>query len=184
MVTGASTADLAIIIVDARKGLLTQTCRHSTIVSLMGVRHVVLAVNKMDLVDYSEQRFAEIVAAYSHLAERLGLAAITAIPISALLGDNVIRPSAAMPWYGGPTLLDHLESVDVEASERSRFAMRCSGSVAPTRISAAMPAPCSAAASGPATRSWCSPRALAARSRASSRPMATSPRPPPARPSP
>jgi bifunctional enzyme CysN/CysC len=121
MVTGASTADLAIIIVDARKGLLAQTCRHTTIVSLMGVRHVVLAVNKMDLVDYSEQRFTEIVAGYSHLAKRLGLASTAAIPISALLGDNVIRPSAAMPWYSGPALLDHLESAGVEASDAQPF---------------------------------------------------------------
>ena len=121
MVTGASTADLAIVIVDARKGLLAQTCRHTTIVSLMGVRHVVLAVNKMDLVDYSEQRFAEIVAAYAHLAKRLGLASVAAIPISALLGDNVILPSAAMPWYSGPTLLDHLESVDIEAGDTQPF---------------------------------------------------------------
>ncbi|MDP2374560.1 sulfate adenylyltransferase subunit CysN [Reyranella sp.] len=121
MVTGASTADLAIIIVDARKGLLAQTCRHTTIVSLMGVRHVVLAVNKMDLVDYSEQRFTEIVAAYSQLAKRLRLASTAAIPISALLGDNVIRPSAAMPWHRGPALLDHLESVGVEASDTQPF---------------------------------------------------------------
>ncbi|MBI3197901.1 MAG: sulfate adenylyltransferase subunit CysN [Rhodospirillales bacterium] len=121
MVTGASTADLAVVIVDARKGLLAQTCRHITIVSLMGVRHVVLAVNKMDLVDYREQRFAEIVAAYSHLAKRLQLASTVAIPISALRGDNVIKPSAAMPWYPGPTLLDHLERVGIETSDTQPF---------------------------------------------------------------
>ncbi len=121
MVTGASTADLAIVIVEARKGLMAQTCRHSAIASLMGVRHVVLAVNKMDLVDYREQRFEEIVAAYAHLAKQLNLASIIAIPISALLGDNVIRPSAAMPWYRGPTLLGHLESVRIEASDNQPF---------------------------------------------------------------
>ncbi|TAJ37110.1 MAG: sulfate adenylyltransferase subunit CysN [Reyranella sp.] len=121
MVTGASTADLAIVIVDARKGLLAQTFRHSTIVALMGVRHVVLAVNKMDLVDYSEQRFAEIVATYSLLARRLELAAVTAIPTSALRGDNVIEPGAAMPWYRGPTLLDHLETVDVDRGDTRPF---------------------------------------------------------------
>ena len=121
MVTGASTADLAIVIVDARKGLTVQTCRHGAVVSLMGIRHVVLAVNKMDLVDYSEQRFGEIVAAYALLAKRLGLASVSAIPISALLGDNVIRPSAAMPWYRGPTLLDHLEGVRIEAGHAQPF---------------------------------------------------------------
>lgn len=114
MVTGASTADLAIVIVDARKGLLTQTFRHSTIVSLMGVRHVVLAVNKMDLVGYSEQRFTEIATAYSLLAKRLDFAAVTAIPTSALCGDNVMARGTAMPWYRGPTLLDHLENVEVD----------------------------------------------------------------------
>ena len=121
MVTGASTADLAIVIVDARKGLTVQTCRHGAVVSLMGIRHVVLAVNKMDLVDYSEQRFGEIAAAHALLAKRLGLASVTAIPISALLGDNVIRPSAAMPWYRGPTLLDHLEGVRIEAGHAQPF---------------------------------------------------------------
>ena len=121
MVTGASTADLAVILVDARKGLLTQTHRHSTIAALMGIRQVVLAVNKMDLVDYEEKRFQEIVAAYAPVAERLGLAAVTAIPVSALAGDNVIRPSTAMPWHDGPTLLDHLESVDVVPDEPQPF---------------------------------------------------------------
>jgi len=121
MVTGASTADVAVILVDARKGLLLQTRRHSTIVSLMGVRHVILAVNKMDLAGYAEERFTEIVAAYEPLAERLGFAQVTAIPISALIGDNVIRPSAAMPWYRGPTLLDRLESVHVEPTEEQPF---------------------------------------------------------------
>ena len=121
MATGASTADLAVILVDATKGLLRQTYRHSAIVALMGIQHVVLAVNKMDLVDYQEERFSEIVAAYATMAERLGLAAVTAIPLSALLGDNVIRASAAMPWYGGPTLLKHLETVSARPREGRPF---------------------------------------------------------------
>ncbi|MGV8922113.1 MAG: sulfate adenylyltransferase subunit CysN [Thermomonas sp.] len=114
MATGASTADLAIVLVDARKGLLTQTRRHSYIVSLLGIRHVVLAVNKMDLVDYSQARFDEIVAAYRALAESLGIEHVTAIPLSALKGDNMLAPSAATPWYRGESLLGHLETVQVQ----------------------------------------------------------------------
>ncbi|MEO6154480.1 MAG: sulfate adenylyltransferase subunit CysN [Thermomonas sp.] len=114
MATGASTADLAIVLIDARKGLLTQTRRHSYIVSLLGIRHVVLAVNKMDLVDYSQARFDEIVASYRALAESLGIAHVTAIPLSALKGDNMLAPSAATPWYHGETLLGHLETVQVQ----------------------------------------------------------------------
>jgi len=121
MVTGASTADLAVILVDARKGLLLQTRRHSTIVSLMGVRHVILAVNKMDLADYAEQRFSEIVAAYEPLAERLGFTDFTAIPISALFGDNVIERSTATPWYRGPALLEHLETVEAAPAVERPF---------------------------------------------------------------
>ena len=121
MATGASTADLAIVMVDARKGLLTQTFRHGTIVALMGVRHVTLAVNKMDLVGYDEHRFTEIVAAYAPFAGRLGITSFTSIPVSALRGDNVIRPSAAMPWYRGPTLLEHLEGVAVDADQTGPF---------------------------------------------------------------
>ncbi len=114
MATGASTADLAIILIDARKGVLTQTRRHSTIVSLLGIRHVVLAVNKMDLVDYSRSRFDEIVAEYRQFAERLGLADVTAIPLSALKGDNVVTASSEMPWYSGPALMPWLETVEVD----------------------------------------------------------------------
>ncbi|MDI1253535.1 sulfate adenylyltransferase subunit CysN [Thermomonas sp.] len=114
MATGASTADLAIVLVDARKGLLTQTRRHSYIVSLLGIRHVVLAVNKMDLVDYSQARFDEIVASYRALAESLGIEYVTAIPLSALKGDNMLEPSIATPWYSGETLLGHLETVQVQ----------------------------------------------------------------------
>jgi bifunctional enzyme CysN/CysC len=114
MATGASTADLAVILIDARKGVLTQTRRHSTIVALLGIRHVVLAVNKMDLVDYSKERFDEIVAEYREFAGKIGLTDITAIPMSALKGDNVVSPSAAMPWYPGPALMPWLEAVEVD----------------------------------------------------------------------
>jgi bifunctional enzyme CysN/CysC len=121
MATGASTADLAVILVDATKGVLRQTYRHSAIVALMGIRQVVLAVNKMDLVAYRQETFDEITAAYASMAERLGLAAVTAIPVSALLGDNVIRPSTATPWYAGPTLLQHLETVSARPREARPF---------------------------------------------------------------
>ncbi|MFO1515378.1 MAG: sulfate adenylyltransferase subunit CysN [Lysobacterales bacterium] len=118
MATGASTAQLAVVLVDARKGLLTQTRRHSYIVALLGIRHVVLAVNKMDLVDYSQARFAEIVAAYRDLAALLGIAEVTAIPLSALRGDNLTARGEGTPWYDGPTLLEHLESVAIADSVR------------------------------------------------------------------
>ncbi|GAB1407341.1 sulfate adenylyltransferase subunit CysN [Thermomonas brevis] len=113
MATGASTADVAVVLVDARKGLLTQTRRHSYIVSLLGIQHVVLAVNKMDLVDYDQAVFDEIASGYLALARSLGIVSVQAIPLSALKGDNMIGTSAAMPWYDGPNLLEHLESVDV-----------------------------------------------------------------------
>ena len=114
MATGASTADLAVVLVDARKGLLTQTHRHSYIVSLLGIRHVVLAVNKMDLVGYDQSVFDAIVDGYRELAAQLGIPQVQAIPLSALKGDNMIAASTAMPWYAGPTLLDHLEQINVE----------------------------------------------------------------------
>ena len=114
MATGASTADLAVVLVDARKGLLTQTHRHSYIVSLLGIRHVVLAVNKMDLVGYDQSVFDAIVDGYRELAAQLGIPQVQAIPLSALKGDNMIAASQTMPWYAGPTLLDHLEQVNVE----------------------------------------------------------------------
>jgi bifunctional enzyme CysN/CysC len=113
MVTGASNADLAVILVDARKGVLDQTRRHSYLVSLLGIRQVVLAVNKLDLVDYSQQCFDEIVADYRAFAAKLGILEVVAIPLSALRGDNIIEPSPNTPWYGGPTLLQHLETVEV-----------------------------------------------------------------------
>ena len=115
MATGASTAALAIVLVDARKGMLTQTRRHATILSLLGVRMIVLAVNKMDLVAFDRERFAAITARFGAFAGRLGIAQVAAIPISALKGDNVARKSEAMPWYDGPALLPFLETVDVDA---------------------------------------------------------------------
>lgn len=114
MVTAASTANLAIILVDARKGVLTQTKRHSYLASLLGVPHVVLAVNKMDMVDYSKQRFEEIVGEYKHFAAQLNLHDVHCIPLSALNGDNVVDRSDAMDWYIGPTLLDLLETVEID----------------------------------------------------------------------
>jgi bifunctional enzyme CysN/CysC len=114
MVTGASTADLAIILVDARKGLLTQTRRHSYLVSLLGIRHVVLAINKMDLVGYDRAVFDTIEADYRAFAAQIGLTDITCIPMSALKGDNVTDRSDAMAWYHGPTLMAFLETVPVE----------------------------------------------------------------------
>ena len=123
MVTGASTADLAVILIDARKGVLTQTRRHSYLAHLLGIRNVVLAVNKMDLVGYDRARFDEIVADYRAFADELGLDEFTAIPISGLRGDNIAAPSPAMPWYEGPTFIRHLEEVplDEEALQRSPF---------------------------------------------------------------
>ena len=114
MVTGASTADLAIILLDARKGVLTQTRRHSYIVSLLGIRHVVVAINKMDLVDYSQARYDEIVASYHEFAAQIGLTGIVSIPMSALCGENITSQSTVMSWYRGPSLMQHLEEVVVE----------------------------------------------------------------------
>src|ERR1700736_2846789 len=111
MVTGASTADLAVILIDARKGVLTQTRRHSYLAALLGIRHIVVAVNKMDLVDYSRDVFTKIERDYREVAHRIKLEAITCIPVSAVVGDNVTSRSPRMPWYEGPGLLEHLESV-------------------------------------------------------------------------
>src|SRR5215475_5367130 len=113
MITGASTADLAVILIDARNGVQTQTRRHSYLVSLIGIRHVVLAINKMDLVSYSQDVFERIVAEYRAFAEKIGLSSVVAIPISARDGDNVARKSAHMRWYVGPTLFRHLDTVEV-----------------------------------------------------------------------
>jgi len=114
MVTGASTADLAIILIDARKGVLTQTRRHSYLVSLLGIRHVVLAVNKMDLMDYSADVCRRIEDDYRTFAARIGIDGIVCIPMSAVYGDNVFTRSDRMPWYTGPALMEHLETVPVE----------------------------------------------------------------------
>jgi bifunctional enzyme CysN/CysC len=114
MVTGASTADLSVILIDARKGVLTQTKRHSFLVSLLGIRHVVLAVNKMDLVDYSEEIFRKIETDYRAFAKQLGLENVICIPISAVNGDNVIENMTNMPWYTGTTLMQLLDSVEVD----------------------------------------------------------------------
>jgi bifunctional enzyme CysN/CysC len=124
MVTGASTADAAILMVDARYGILTQTRRHSFLMSLMGMRHLVVAINKMDLVDYSKARFDEVVEEYRTFAKQLGLENITFIPMSALKGDNVIAHSAKMPWYHGTTLMGYLETVELDAERLQRSAFR------------------------------------------------------------
>ncbi len=116
MATGASTADLAVVLVDARKGLLAQTRRHSYIVSLLGIRHVVLAVNKMDLVGYDQGVFDAIAAGYRELAVQLGIADVQVIPLSALEGDNLLQPSPNTPWYDGPALLQHLETVQIDTA--------------------------------------------------------------------
>jgi bifunctional enzyme CysN/CysC len=119
MATGASTADLAVLLVDARKGVLTQTRRHSYIVSLMGIRHVILAVNKMDAVGYDRERFEAIAAEYRAFAAKLNLPDVHAVPISALRGDNVIAKGDAMPWYDGPALLELLETVEVVSGRQN-----------------------------------------------------------------
>ncbi len=123
MVTGASTADLAIVLVDARKGIVAQSKRHAFISSLLGIPHIVVCVNKMDLVDFSEEVFDQIVEEFDRFAARLEMPDVTFIPISALLGDNVVERSAEMPWYQGPPLLYHLEHVHI-ASDRNLIDVR------------------------------------------------------------
>ncbi|MEH2530693.1 bifunctional enzyme CysN/CysC [Bradyrhizobium sp. AZCC 1614] len=113
MATGASAADLAVVLIDARKGVITQTRRHSHILALLGVRHVVLAVNKMDLVGFDTDRFAAIAAEYRTMADRLGIPQVQCIPVVARDGDNIFAASTRMPWYHGPTVMAHLETVDV-----------------------------------------------------------------------
>ena len=116
MVTGASTADLAVILIDARKGVLVQTRRHSYLCHLIGIRNIVLAVNKMDLIDYDQARYDAIVADYAAFARSIGIESFTAMPISGFKGDNITTPSANTPWYMGPTLVEHLETVEVLSS--------------------------------------------------------------------
>ncbi|QIJ64532.1 GTP-binding protein [Streptomyces sp. JB150] len=114
MVTGASTAQVAVVLVDARHGVVEQTRRHAAVAALLKVPHVVLAVNKMDLVGYAEDRFARIADEFTRYARALGVTAVTAIPVSALRGDNIVDPSGRMDWHTGPTLLEHLETVDAD----------------------------------------------------------------------
>lgn len=119
MVTGASNSDLAIILVDARNGVVEQTIRHSFIVSLLELKHLVVCINKMDMVDYSETVFNTIRDAYSEIAAKLKVNEVTYIPVSALKGDNVVNPSDRMPWFAGKSLLDHLETIEVNEAELS-----------------------------------------------------------------
>jgi bifunctional enzyme CysN/CysC len=123
MVTGASTADLAIVLVDARKGMVEQSRRHAFLATLLRVPHLVVAVNKMDLVDYGEEAYQRVREEFSSFATRLEVPDLTVIPISALHGDNVVEPSANMAWYHGPSLLHHLENVHV-ASDRNMIDVR------------------------------------------------------------
>jgi len=124
MITGASTADLAVILVDARKGILTQTKRHSYLAHLIGIRHLVLAVNKMDLIGYDQATYDRIVADYAAFADSIGIAAFTPMPISGFKGDNITTSSAQTPWYDGPTLIDHLDTVTLDVSEDQAGAFR------------------------------------------------------------
>jgi bifunctional enzyme CysN/CysC len=125
MVTGASTADLAIILIDARKGVLTQTRRHSYLAHLIGIRNLVLAVNKMDLIGYDQAKYESIVADYTAFASSIGITAFTAMPISGFAGDNITAKSPNTPWYTGPALMEHLETVelDVTADQAKKFRM-------------------------------------------------------------
>jgi sulfate adenylyltransferase subunit 1 len=122
MVTGASNSDLAIILVDARNGVVEQTLRHSFLVSLLELKHVVVCINKMDMLDYREDAFKNIQAAYTEIAQKLQLKEVTYIPVSALKGDNIVNRSQNMPWYDGKSLLDHLESIEVNEDKNSEQA--------------------------------------------------------------
>jgi len=120
MVTGASTADLAVLMVDARKGLLEQTKRHAYIVSLLGIKHVVIAINKMDLVDFAQEIYLDIEEAFTRFAKNLNFETVQTIPLSARFGDNVTKLSGATPWYNGPCLLDYLDTLDIEADKGTK----------------------------------------------------------------
>jgi len=124
MVTGASTADAAIVMIDARKGVLTQTCRHSYIANLLGIEHLLIAVNKMDLIDYSQVQFDAICQAYTAFAQKLGIKNFTFIPISAFKGENITAPSQSMPWYQGPSVMQFLESVPVQTKTNQTKPLR------------------------------------------------------------
>lgn len=120
MVTGASTAELALILVDVRHGVVEQTRRHAAIAALLGVRHIAVAVNKMDLIDYSEEKFDSVSLEFAAVAKALNIMDVTTIPVSALVGDNVVDRSPSTPWYAGPTLLEHLENVHVGQDPREQ----------------------------------------------------------------
>ena len=124
MVTGASTADVAILMVDARKGILTQTRRHSYLTSLIGIRHLVVAINKMDLVDYSERTYRKIVEDYESFARQIGVKEASFIPMSAFKGDNIVEPSVNMPWYHGSTLMGYLETVEIDEARQQKTPFR------------------------------------------------------------
>ena len=186
-VTGASTAQLAILLVDARKGVLEQTRRHAAVLALLGVPQLVLAVNKIDLVGYEESTFALIAKEFIAHATALGYAesAVTAIPVSALVGDNVVEPSGNMPWCSGPTLLHHLETVPVAPDPHDApFRFPVQYVIRPrtqaTRTTAATRARSRPARSASGTRSWCCPTVSAARSAGSTPRTARSPRRSPA----
>lgn len=133
MAVGASFADLAIILIDATKGVLVQTRRHARICALMGIRYFIFAINKMDLAGYSQERFEEIKAQIAKLRDELELANVILIPVSATEGDNVTKASANMPWYQGPTILDYLETVNVEEDEEEKKAFTCPSSASAVR---------------------------------------------------
>src|SRR5260370_13209082 len=120
MATGASASELAVILVDARKGVLPQTKRHAFIGRLLGIRQIVLAVNKMDLVGFERRRFDDIAEHFSAFAADLGEVSVAALPLSARFGDNITEISARMPWYDGPTLIEHLHSVDISGHSVER----------------------------------------------------------------
>ena len=124
MVTGASTADVAVVMIDARRGVLTQSRRHSYLASLLGIRKVVLAVNKMDLMDYSEKVYNAIVDDYRAFAKQIGLQDFTAIPMSALRGENITEQSEHMPWYRGTTLMGYLETVEIDEAHQQKLSFR------------------------------------------------------------
>ena len=185
MATGASNADLALLLVDARKGLLTQTRRHSFILSLIGVRHVVLVINKIDLMDYSQEVFDEIVADYKAFAKDLGFASLAAVPISALRGDNIVENSERTPWYTGTPLLPYLEEIVVdEDKSQTPFRFPVQWVNRPNLDFRGFRAPLPVAPSRWAMRFWLPPRASRPKSPTSLQWMAICKAPSPGRRSP
>ncbi|ODN68452.1 Sulfate adenylyltransferase subunit 1 [Methylobrevis pamukkalensis] len=183
MATGASNSDLAVILVDSRQGILPQTRRHSYIVSLLGIRHVVLAVNKIDLMGYSQEVFDKIVAEYTEFAKDFGFKTLQPIPMSARFGDNVLDAGPNLPWYSGPTLVQHLERVDVTEDRLAHpFRMPVQWVNRPNLTSAASPARSPPASSSRVTPSS-SPSPAGPRPSSRSSPWtAICPKPAPARP--